>query len=65
VPVLLFSLVGVVGLAAIFRVMGDESDYVGDDLEDEEETSDILAPEADATARPPDEESARKDPENL
>lgn len=64
VPVLLFGLVGVVGLAAIFRVLGDESDYAGDDLEDEEDTPDILTPGADDSASPPDEEAGKKDPEN-
>ena len=35
VPILLFGLVGIVGVAAIFRVLGDETDYAGDDLDDE------------------------------
>jgi len=36
VPILLFGLVGIVGVAAIFRVLGDETDYAGDDLDDDD-----------------------------
>ena len=40
VPILLFGLVGIVGVAAIFRVLGDETDYAGDDLDENGEIPD-------------------------
>ena len=35
VPVLLFGLVGIAGLAVVFRMFGDEKDFAGDDPEDD------------------------------